>query len=195
MSQNKKIAVLFPGIGYTCDKPLLYYAGKLAAGEGYTVIPVKYGNFPSNVKGNAVKMHECFLSALEQTEEILKDVDWKEYKDILFISKSVGTVVSSAFAEKKGISVRSILFTPVNETFDFAGKNAIAFHGTADPWAADEEVERGCEILSIPLHVTEEANHSLETGDVERDLQNMLKTMKIVKKYIKKTSSGGCTCY
>ena len=24
-----KIAVLFPGIGYTCDKPLLYYSAKL----------------------------------------------------------------------------------------------------------------------------------------------------------------------
>ena len=24
----KKIACLFPGIGYTCDKPLLYYSWK-----------------------------------------------------------------------------------------------------------------------------------------------------------------------
>jgi phosphoglycolate phosphatase len=27
---SDKIAVIFPGIGYTCDKPLLYYAGKFA---------------------------------------------------------------------------------------------------------------------------------------------------------------------
>lgn len=33
----KKIAVLFPGIGYTCDKPLLYYSAKLAAEKGYEV--------------------------------------------------------------------------------------------------------------------------------------------------------------
>lgn len=32
---KKKIAVLFPGIGYTCDKPLLYYTGKLAVARGY----------------------------------------------------------------------------------------------------------------------------------------------------------------
>ena len=31
MAENngKKIACLFPGIGYTCDKPLLYYSRML----------------------------------------------------------------------------------------------------------------------------------------------------------------------
>ena len=27
----KKIAVFFPGVGYTCDKPLLYYTASMAA--------------------------------------------------------------------------------------------------------------------------------------------------------------------
>ena len=31
----KKLAVLFPGIGYTTDRPLLYYAGKLAEQNGF----------------------------------------------------------------------------------------------------------------------------------------------------------------
>ena len=30
-----KIAVFFPGIGYHCDKPLLYYARKLVQEYGY----------------------------------------------------------------------------------------------------------------------------------------------------------------
>ena len=34
MENTKKIAVFFPGIGYTCDKPLLYYSAKLAAAKG-----------------------------------------------------------------------------------------------------------------------------------------------------------------
>ena len=34
----KKIAVVFPGVGYTKDRPLLYYAGKLAAANGYELI-------------------------------------------------------------------------------------------------------------------------------------------------------------
>ena len=35
---EEKIAVLFPGIGYTCDKPLLYYTGKLAVARGYKIV-------------------------------------------------------------------------------------------------------------------------------------------------------------
>ena len=41
----KKIACLFPGIGYTCDKPLLYYSWKLLDGLGWEIIPVRYGGF------------------------------------------------------------------------------------------------------------------------------------------------------
>ena len=33
---QNKLAVIFPGIGYTKDKPLLYYAGKLAKAAGKT---------------------------------------------------------------------------------------------------------------------------------------------------------------
>ena len=48
----KRIACLFPGIGYTCDKPLLYYSWKLLKGLGWEVVPVPYTGFPSGVKGN-----------------------------------------------------------------------------------------------------------------------------------------------
>ena len=33
--QMKKLAIFFPGIGYHCDKPLLYYARKLTQECGY----------------------------------------------------------------------------------------------------------------------------------------------------------------
>ena len=34
----KKLAVLFPGIGYHCDKPLLYYSKKYLKVYGYEII-------------------------------------------------------------------------------------------------------------------------------------------------------------
>ena len=45
-------------------------------------------------------MEKAFFSAVEQAEEILKDVDFSAYDDILFISKSVGTAVSAAYARE-----------------------------------------------------------------------------------------------
>ena len=54
----KKTAVIFPGIGYHTDKPLLYYSRKIAASQGYDVIEVPYGKFPKGVKGSKEKMEK-----------------------------------------------------------------------------------------------------------------------------------------
>ena len=178
-----KLAVLFPGIGYTCDRSLLYYAGKAAASLDYEVIRVPYGGFPQGVKGNAEKMHQAFIMALEQAERLLSPVDWSAYDDIIFIGKSVGTVVAGAYAEKYRIPARLVLLTPVMETFDFIRRPAIAFHGTADPWAKTEGVIRKCE-GTIPLYLTEGANHSLETGNVEKDIGTLLETIRTIKEYM-----------
>lgn len=170
---KKKIAVLFPGIGYTCDKPLLYYTGKLAVARGYKIVKVEYGNFPSGIKENKEKMEEAFRCGLEQAEKILQDICWEEYEDILFVSKSIGTVISSAFARRHQFSAKNILFTPLQQTFLFADGNGIVFHGTADPWADTKDITEGCKKLNLPLILTDEGNHSLETGDTLKDLENL----------------------
>jgi phosphoglycolate phosphatase len=179
----KKIACLFPGIGYTCDKPLLYYSWKLLKGLDREVVPVPYTGFPSGVKGNPEKMRQSAEMALEQAEEILKDVVWSDYGDILLIGKSVGTVVCAAYARRHGLKCRQVLFTPVEETFRYAGRESVAFHGTADPWADTKAIRECCRRMDIPLYETEGANHSLETGDVDFDIKTMRKTMKIVRAY------------
>lgn len=181
---NKKIAVIFPGVGYHVDKPLLYYSKKLAAQNGYEIKEVPYGKFPKGVKGSREKMEKAFFSALEQAGEILKDVDFSEYHDILFISKSVGTAVASAYAGKHGLNTRNIYYTPVEASFQFMKQPGIAFTGTADSWVTFDAVERGCRDGGFPLHVTEDGNHSLETGDVRRDLENLQMIMKITEEYI-----------
>ena len=188
----KKLACLFPGIGYTCDKPLLYYSWKLLKGLGWEVVPVPYTGFPTGVKGNAEKMQHAADMALEQAEEILRDIAWGDYSDILLIGKSIGTVVCAAYAQQHRLKCRQILFTPVEETFHFAGRQAIAFHGTADPWANTKAIEDCCHRMGIPLVETENANHSLETGDVDLDIENMRKTMKIVKAYAENKEDGSC---
>lgn len=179
----KKIVCLFPGIGYTCDKPLLYYSWKLLKGLDREVVPVPYTGFPSGVKGNPEKMRQSAEMALEQAEEILKDVVWSDYGDILLIGKSVGTVVCAAYARRHGLKCRQVLFTPVEETFRYAGRESVAFHGTADPWADTKAIRECCRRMDIPLYETEGANHSLETGDVDFDIKTMRKTMKIVRAY------------
>ena len=183
MTNIKRIVCLFPGIGYTCDKPLLYYSWKLLKGMGWDVVPVPYSGFPDKVKGDPAKMKRCAEMALEQAEEILREVEWNRCREILFVGKSVGTVVCCAYAEEHGIRCRKILFTPVEATFGYAGGDAVAFHGTADPWADTKVIRECCRKQGIPLYETEGANHSLETGDVEKDIKEMRKVIKVVREF------------
>ena len=61
---GKRLAALFPGIGYHCDKPLLYYSAKLARAAGYAVMPVPYAGFPEKVRALTLKFEARFSEQL-----------------------------------------------------------------------------------------------------------------------------------
>lgn len=168
-----KLAVIFPGIGYHCDKPLLYYSSKAAKQLGYEMIRISYSNMPEGVKGFPEKMRLAFEIALAQTEEQLKNVALTEYEELLFISKSIGTAVASAYEQKHGIEPRNIFYTPVEETFGFGIHKGIAFCGTADPWAESSMTAEKCREQGIELYITENADHSLETGNAAADIETL----------------------
>ncbi|MCR4892955.1 MAG: alpha/beta hydrolase [Lachnospiraceae bacterium] len=182
----KKIAILFPGIGYTSDRPLLHGAKMLAQEQGFQVIDVTYSGFPKDIRGDAAKMQQSFEIALDQTERLLKTEDFRDIdkNNLLFVSKSIGTAVAGAYQKKHGISGKNIYFTPLAQSFPFLSpKSGIVFHGTSDPWAETESIKQGCRQLELPLYLTEGANHSLETGDKYRDEAILKDVMKL------------CLCY
>jgi len=47
--RDKKIAVIFPGMGYHSDKPLLYFSKRLAREKDYEIAEVSY-EFPYKAK-------------------------------------------------------------------------------------------------------------------------------------------------
>ena len=83
---EKKLAVVFPGVGYHADKPLLYYSRKLAVQYGYEVICAEYGQLPSGIKGDAKKMYGAFEQALAHVEEQLSGTDFAACGRVLFLS-------------------------------------------------------------------------------------------------------------
>lgn len=189
---DKKLAVLFPGIGYHCDKPLLYYSAKLARSMGYEVMPVPYRGFPEKVRGDVDKLRMCLAIAWTQAEEMLAPVIWADYRDIVFIGKSIGTIVGARYAMDKGVCVRSVLLTPLKETFPFVKGQAVAFHGSADPWAETGAIVTACGEKGIPLWLTEGANHSLETGDVLKDVRTLEETMRRIDPFIREQKTSSC---
>lgn len=168
-----KIAVYFPGIGYHCDKPLLYYSRNIARELGYkNDRNLSYSYKAGNIRGNNEKMKEVYEALLLQAEAELADIVWSDYDDILFISKSVGTIIAASYAAKYNLKcARHILYTPVAQTYLFAPGNAIAFIGASDPWSNTDEIIRLSDENHIPLTVYDGCNHSLECNDTLKNLE------------------------
>ena len=124
--------------------------------------------------------------AYEQTKVHLQDIDFSKYEKLLFISKSIGTAVAAAYAKEYGLSTNNVYYTPVNEAFSFIMRQSgVAFHGTKDPWTDTEFVLDQCDEKRIQCYITENANHSLETGDVLKDLKILERIMWQTEDYIR----------
>lgn len=187
----KKLAIIFPGIGYTHDKPLLYYARKIATDKGYDIICVNYSNLPENVKGNREKMKESLLLAYEQSVRQLEDTDLSLYDDVLIIGKSLGTVAAAKFYEEHCKSARLVLYTPVEATFRFDITDAIAFIGDSDSWSDLETVKELANKSGIPLHIYQGCNHSLEVScDNAKNLKYLSEIMALTTEYIDGTEQN-----
>lgn len=186
----KRVAVVFPGIGYTADKPLLHYSRRIAEQCGYETRIVPYGGFPKKVKGDKDKMRKSYEIALTQAKEYLSDIDLARYTDILFIGKSIGTVVAAAIADQNPASaqIRSVIYTPLEQTFSYPLGDAIVFTGSEDPWVGGESsrIPELCKKHRIPCHVILGANHSLETAEPQTDIQNLQRIMKLTTDFVRR---------
>lgn len=175
---GRKICVIFPGIGYHTDKPLLYYSKKYMLAHGYEIIDVTYGKLSGHLPE---ELDKVFEAGWEKAVSCLSDVDFEAAEDIVFLSKSIGTAISARFAAERKLKIRNIYFTPLEITMKYADANGIAFHGTADPLADTDRVTKLCEEKNIPLFKYEGGNHSIETKDI---LWNIRTQEDIAEKYI-----------
>lgn len=170
---NNKIAVLFPGMGYGKDKPLLYYAARQLQEFGYEIRYTDYEGTPA-MAGVSLKDKQTWTQAAYKiASEQLADIDWED-KDVVFIAKSVGTIIASFYATEHDLHPVMLLLTPVDETFEFLcdGENYI-FTGDNDPYI---DICKHSDMISEKVAgcvLFEDANHSLETGVVDEDLETL----------------------
>ena len=181
---DKKIAVFFPGIGYTNDKPLLYYSRKLAAEHGYEVVCTEYHDLPEKIKGNKEKMIQAGKMAFEQCRELLKEIDFAAYDEVLFMGKSIGTVIAAQYADAYVPTARLVLYTPLEATFFPDIKDAIAFIGEADPWSELDEVKRLAAEKHVTLYTYPACNHSLECSSRKKNIEILGKVMDLTETYM-----------
>ena len=160
---------------------------KLAQECGYEeTIALSYTYDGGNIRGNEEKMQQAFESLYEQAEKSLSAIDFDKYDEILFVAKSVGTIIASAYAEKHSIRCRQILYTPLKYTYNFVHRDAIAFIGTSDPWSIVPEVQALSQKQQVPMYTYKNANHSLETTDTLENLKILQDVMGKTKGFLER---------
>lgn len=185
---EKKLAVIFPGVGYTCAKPLLYYSSATAVEMGYELIQLDYGADIHSFKGRSPHNLDSIADvALNRITPILSEIDFSCYKKVVFISKSIGTVIACR-AQKKfcgNTPVLHFLLTPIPSTLPYLKQiEGLFFSGTADPYissdlicaAAENYPNKTGKIYHNCNHSLEEKGKTLENIHILSEIMHILRT-------------------
>ena len=172
----KKTAVIFPGVGYTKDRPLLYYSGRQAVRYGYDLVQIEFG--PIKWSKEELKDRDFLLTTLDKciaiTDKALQNTGDLSDGEVVFISKSIGTVVATAYAKKNGIRAKQICFSPLEMIDEYVDdEGATLFYGNADPYADCRAIEEIAARKRLATYCVDGGNHSLETGDFATDADNL----------------------
>ena len=153
----KKLIVFFPGAGYGMDCPLLYYADFLFETNGYERMHMNY----QNILACAERPLEVKLQVLrEYTWSQMQNVNFCEYEEIVFLSKSIGAIEAGIIAEKLDVPVKQIFLTPVEEAAAYLRSDSCVVIGTNDK--AYRFYKTCCEEKDMKALYIEGADHSLE---------------------------------
>ena len=174
--KEKKLVIMFPGVGYTMDCPLLYYASFLYETKGYEQIHMKYNSILLNPD---LTREEKTLQARDYVWEKAKEIDFSAYDEVVFFSKSFGTAEAGILAERLGITPTQIFLTPLPRALSYIKKTDTVVIGTADevyPECKAYFEEHGIQ----PMYI-EGADHSLERKgkpfeslEILRDVMHLL---------------------
>lgn len=188
---GKKLAVLFPGIGYNNDMPLQYYTAKLLEQQGYDILKVNYryndkpefldATFEEKMKW----MHEDVKASLD---EILKE---KSYEDILLVCKSIGTIAGlEALKIYQSLNQAKIIWlTPLThnsimvEQLKTLQNDGLIIIGTDDPCYVKENIDELSKMENYEVCVFPQADHSMEL------VGNPLASIDIIKQVLLKIES------
>lgn len=187
---TKKLAVLLPGINYSTDRPLIDYSKRLVMELNYDALAIDYGFQVSRKQFNKEREVPIIIEeSYEILVEALNCID-KKYSEILFIGKSIGTVVQVALEKRlkeelKNIKFTNIYLTPIEKTYQLGMSKALVICGTNDTWISKDTIDNIKNNKNIKLVIIEKANHSLNIdGDILESIDIIKNVINLEKQYI-----------
>ncbi len=166
---GKSIVFSFPGKRGE-EIPLLYFGAKHYVDKDYEKVFI---NHPASGNG----LEEVY----ENAKSILNSYDFSEYEDIVFVGKSMGTVVACKLKEELQIDASLVLFTPLKDTLPYIkadNRVALAAAGDNDRFLEWEVLSKHCEAENVPCYIEPGVGHGMEVKD------NMAKNLQVISNVI-----------
>lgn len=185
-----RLAVILPGLRYTNMAPLLYYSMNIAVESGYDTLAVEYGF----QRGGGE-----FVPDTESLERLAKEakgtidicLEKKRYSEILFIGKSLGTLVQTYLKnEYAAYPQRHVFLTPLPECIDvIKQRECMVVIGTKDRVFKKEHIDGITGLENVTLITVDGADHSMEKGDYKEDLKTLFEVCGNVYAFINKKNT------
>jgi hypothetical protein len=183
---NSKLAVILPGQRYTGKAPLLYYPLSIALESGYDALAVEYG-FQRGA-AEFVTDKDSLIHIVNETKEAINIcLEEKRYSEILFIGKSLGTLVQAYLKnEFKDYLQRHVFLTPLPECISVIKQtDCMVAAGTNDRAFKSEHLAEISGLKNVTLITIEGADHSMEKGNFEEDLRILTEVCGSIYAFIK----------
>ena len=123
-NDKNKLAVFFPGAGYSCFGPALYYPTNIFLENNFDILQVEYDlrDISENLSSSFLKgFASDFFNQLE--ELISFDVNYEKFEEIFIVAKSAGTKIASQIAKLDSFkdikSLNYIYLTPAWRDLEF----------------------------------------------------------------------------
>jgi pimeloyl-ACP methyl ester carboxylesterase len=190
--ETQHLAILLPGMSYTCQAPLLFYPARLLGISGADVFFVEY----------AYNWRPDFLSLPEDERErwLFTDVTaacraalaQRSYRQVTLVGKSLGTLAMGHLltCEASLSRARAIWLTPLlpierlrGEIRRWGGPSLFVI-GTADTCYDPDLLREVQSATKGETVVIEGADHILETSDIWESLRILEQVMRAVQQFL-----------
>lgn len=184
---SETLIVSFPGMAYSMDAPLMWYTALAGLEAGYDVLGLEYS---FQVRGNPGFDTDLEKIAAEISDGLRAFLEEHHYGKLVFISKSIGTVIAPMVSEQlKLVLQASIFLTPLERMLPHinGSKNPLAIIGDRDPAfparAVDQIVNKDSVMLiSGANHSLEIQGKSVESAEILRNIVQRCKEFLLVVK-------------
>ncbi|MCU7744528.1 alpha/beta hydrolase [Priestia megaterium] len=181
-TRGPRICFMFSGLGYTYEKPLLYYVTMLMLKHGIDVVQIHYAYSKELMTKSTDEIADVMMQDIDL---VLQDVlSHSDYKNIIFAGKSIGTIplIQRVMKDEVYKDAVMLLLTPLltrTELFESLlesnHKGLIAI-GARDHYYTEEVYQLKTNKMNI--QVIENADHSLDVlyspAESLRELETVL---------------------